>query len=196
MKELYSELRGLFPTPLFVSYTNKEFTKKEISFLKKKKLPLNILNNKILKNIKKEVVLATHNYFYHIEKTSSDLNFDIYQSWVEVGHKNKPSHDLKHSHRNSFLSGFLYIDAAAEKDRLSFIKDQGSFFEFTVKQNNVFNCSTWEVPVESKKIIIFPSYVPYIFRKQNKQPIMAIGFNIFLNVKTGKVSDLIAELIK
>lgn len=71
-----------------------------------------------------------------------------------------------------------------------------------------FNSATWEFFVEKKSIVIFPSNLyyslnqdphqtlNYIRSKKTKKNILAIGFNIFLTSKTGKVSDLIKELIK
>ena len=111
-KEVYSEIKPIFSTPIFLSVTDKQFSKKEISFLKSKHTSNNILNNKILKDIKKEIVIAIHNYFAAIDQPSNDLNFDIFQSWVEKGIKSKKNlHIYQVKQKHSYLTGFLYIEA-------------------------------------------------------------------------------------
>jgi hypothetical protein len=207
-KEVYSEIKPIFPTPIFVSVTDKQFSKKEISFLKSKHTSNNILNNKILKDIKKEIVLATHNYFAAIDQPSCDLNFDIFQSWVEKGIKKKINpHIYQVKQKHSYLTGFLYIEANEKRDVIKFIKDEWNAISINIHGSNIFNSATWEIPVSTKKIVIFPSTIPYcidqprafikpVSQLKNKKNIMVIGFNVFLTVKTGKVEDLIQELIK
>ncbi|ANS05675.1 hypothetical protein [uncultured Mediterranean phage] len=207
-KEVYSEVKPIFPTPIFLSVTDKQFSKKEISFLKSKHKSNNILKNKILKDIKKEIVIAIHNYFAAIDQPSNDLNFDIFQSWVEKGIKNKINpHIYQVEQKHSYLTGFLYIKANEKKDVIKFIKDEWSAINVNIHGSNIFNSATWEIPVSTKKIIIFPSTIPYcidqpyafikpVAKLKNKKNMIVIGFNVFLTVKTGKVEDLIKELIK
>ena len=206
-KEVYSELRAIFPKPIFLGVTDKQFLKKEISFLKKKHTSNNILDNKILKNIKKEIVLAIHHYFNNVEQTSCDLNFDIFESWIEKG-KEKNIHTYQRLQENSFLTGFLYIEATPKTDVIKFVRNSWNAIEPTINGSNVFNSATWEFFVEKKSIVIFPSNLyysvnqdpnqtlNYIRSEKTKKNILAIGFNVFLTSKTGKVSDLIKELIK
>lgn len=207
-KEVYRKITPIFSTPIFLSVTDKQFSKKEISFLKRKHTSNNILNNKILKDIKKEIVLAIQNYFSAVDQPSNDLNFDIFQSWVEKGIKSKKNlHVYQVKQKHSYLTGFLYIEAKEKRDFIKFIKDEYSAITTNIHGSNIFNSTTWEIPVSKNKIVIFPSTIPYcidqpravvkpVSQLKNKKNMMVIGFNVFLTVKTGKVEDLIKELIK
>ena len=198
-----SEIMSLFPTPLYKSYLERKLTKKELSFVNKCKLDSNknegnltsnnnyVLNNKIFKNLKKELELRIEDYFDKIIQAKKHLSFYITQSWLNYTEKNEYHH--KHEHPNSFISGVFYINSNKEFDKIIFFK---KINDITIKIDpekwNEWNAESWWIPVKTGDILLFPSSTTHMVEtKKGDDTRISLAFNIFIKGKIGKKEKLV-----
>ena len=114
-------IHHLFPTPVYCSDLERDFTPFELKFVdeNKKHTYKNegnvtsknkyILNEKPFLNIKKELNLRIKEYFEKIYNSSNNITPYITQSWLNYTEKNQYHH--KHAHPNSLVSGVMYINS-------------------------------------------------------------------------------------
>jgi len=199
------QIVSIFPTPVYYSKLNRKFTQKESNFWKKNKYRSNdgnitsvdnyVLNNKILKNIKKEIELRLKDFMDKIIQPKNNVKLYISQSWFNTTSQNQFHH--LHSHPNSYLSGVLYFDADPRVDKIFFNRKQDPKVTLKVKKFNAFNSKSWWYPIQVGDIIIFPSFVPhYVAQKQNDEnnKRCSLAFNTFLKGTLGDPTRL-TELI-
>ena len=197
------EVHSLFPTPLFKTKLNRDFTEKEINFVlenenkvqinnynTKVSINKNILDSEELKDIKNKINNALNNYKNIILNT--DNKFELYttQSWISYM-KDNYFHN-QHNHLNSFVSGVLYIQA---QDNIMFLTDKNNFFELKVKQFNNFNSQSFNMNVQTGDIILFPSHLTHLVpHKINKNKRISLAFNTFIKGEIGR-EEALTELI-
>ena len=114
-----AKIFGIFPTPIYRSRLNREFTKKEINFFNKSQWRPNqhnrtsvdnyILENKNLINLKNDINVFIQDYFSKVIRPASKVSPYITQSWLNITKEKEEHH--RHDHVNSYLSGVLYINA-------------------------------------------------------------------------------------
>ena len=195
------QIVSIFPTPVYYSKLNRKFTQKESNFWKKNKYRPNdgnitsvdnyVLNNKILKNIKKEIELRLKDFMDKIIQPKNNVKLYISQSWFNTTSQNQFHH--LHSHPNSYLSGVLYFDADPRVDKIFFNRKQDPKVTLKVKKFNAFNSKSWWYPIQVGDIIIFPSFVPhYVAQKQNDEnnKRCSLAFNTFLKGTLGDPTRL------
>ncbi len=199
---------GLFPIPIYITNINRDFTKKELQFMEDQKNYCvknsgnihtknnYILNKPELKEIKKFIEEVCQSYLDNIICPKEDIKIYITQSWLNYTKENEFHH--KHEHPNSFASGVFYIDSDKEKDSIKFfnpISYKQISPEIDEKKYNPYNSGSWTFPVETGKIIIFPSYTTHqVDDKKGFNTRISLAFNTFLKGKIGSNEDL-AELI-
>ena len=198
-----AEIHGIFPTPVYLSKLNREFTKKELDCINKqiKFCRANAGNrhtkdNYIFKSIKElknlEQVINKHikDYFDKIIRTSNKVTPYITQSWINYTKENEFHH--QHSHANSFLSGCLYINADKKTDSIKFWKrEQTQPIQLETKEFSVLNSATWKFPVETGDIIIFPSSTTHsVDNKLGKHIRISVSFNVFIKGTLGNHKQL------
>ena len=125
-----SHINAIFPTPIYRSKLNRDFTEKELLFVNNNKNVVYnntgntvsknnyVLDNKFFKNIKKELNLRVKDYFDKIVSSSNDIKPYITQSWLNYTKNNQYHH--KHNHFNSLVSGVLYINSDEKHDKINF----------------------------------------------------------------------------
>ena len=100
------------------------------------------------------------------------------ESWLNFTKKGERHH--KHHHPNSFISGVFYFNTA-KKDMICFHKKSKNNFEIETDKFNLFNSNSWDLPVNSGQLVLFPSYlehsVPVL--KENVTRI-SLSFNTFI----------------
>ena len=203
MKE--SNIVGLFPTPIYMSKLNRELTNKELSFINKNKLNIYknegnitsednyVLDNKIFKNLKKELYLKVKDYFDKIICSKNDVVPYITQSWLNYTETNQYHH--KHAHPNSLVSGVFYIKCHEEHDKIKFFKDNYKTIKLEVKDWNLYNSETWWFTVKTGDIILFPSSLTHMVEtKQGDNTRISLAFNVFIKGIIGNNKGL-TELI-
>jgi uncharacterized protein (TIGR02466 family) len=203
MKETY--ITGIFPTPIYITKLNTDFSKKESLFFEKIKkdcyknignITSNntyILNEKNLKNLKNKLNFIIKDYFNKIISPSNKLIPYITQSWLNFTKNNEYHH--KHEHPNSLVSGVLYINADKNNDKIMFYKNEYHTILPEVKSFNLFNSSNWWFPVETGNIILFPSSLSHSVEiKQGDNVRISLAFNVFIKGKIGdnkKLTELV-----
>ena len=200
-----SEIMGIFPTPIYKSKLNRKLTKEELNFINKNKLDFNknegnitsknnyILNNKIFKNLKKEIELKIKYYFDNVIDPKNEISFYITQSWLNYTDKNQFHH--RHRHCNSLVSGVFYINCDEKFDKIIFFKkDVYQTIEIEPKKWNLWNSSSWFFPVKTNDIILFPSSTEHMVEtKEGDNTRISLAFNVFIKGIIGN-SKLLTEL--
>ena len=193
------EVHSLFPTPLFKTKLNRDFTEKEINFIleNENKVQINnystkvstnknILDSEELKDIKNEISNPLDNYKNIVLNTDNKFELYITQSWISYM-KDNYFHN-QHNHLNSFVSGVLYIQA---QDNIMFLTDKNNFFELKVKQFNNFNSQSFNMNVQTGDIILFPSHLTHLVpHKINKNKRISLAFNTFIKGEIGRAEAL------
>ena len=157
--------------PICKINTNNLLTKKELSFLKnlKKKSSLyssnvtnlklssetNILDYKELKKIKNLIWDNFDDYINNVLQIENQ--FYICNSWCTI--QNKGDYHPPHFHSNHIFSAVYY--AQANKSEIKFTINrskiqEGFFFEYKIKNYNIYNAASWTFEVNSGDLIIFP----------------------------------------
>tara|TARA_R100001163_G_scaffold61884_1_gene52213 strand:- start:1010 stop:1633 length:624 start_codon:yes stop_codon:yes gene_type:complete len=202
------ETHGLFPVPIYVSNIDRGFTEKELQFVKDQKnhcvensgnihtKDSYILNRPELKDIKSFIDEVCQSYLDNIICPKEDIKIYVTQSWLNYTEENQFHH--KHAHPNSFASGVFYIDSDKDNDLIKFFNPM-SYKQISPEINenkyNPYNSASWFFPVETGKIIMFPSSTTHqVDDKKGSNTRISLAFNTFLKGKIGFNKDL-AELI-
>jgi len=189
-------LTGIFPEPIYIFNLNRDFSKKEKQVLKKeqKKINNNIFN-KISKNkdvlsigdlrdIKEFIAISLKEYLENVIVPKHRIGLYTTESWLNFTKINERHH--KHYHSNSFISGVFYFQTA-KKDMISFHKLPKNNFEIETNRFNLFNCNSWDLPVNLGQLILFPSYlehsVPVLEENITR---ISLSFNTFI---TGDINQ-------
>lgn len=193
-----NEILSLFPTPLYVAYINKVDDKfiKEVNKYKKElyvntgnfgSKETNILEKTYFKNLKKEILKHVDNYVKNIISPIDDISFYITCSWLNWTNKNGNHH--QHSHPNSIISGVYYINADIEKDRIQlFTPNKHGTIDFIPKDYNLFNSPMWWIPVETNKLVLFPSTLEHsVDTIKDDYTRISLAFNVFFKGKIGSM---------
>ena len=195
-----SNLFGIFAEPIYIFNLNRDFSKKEKQVLKKeqKKVNNNIFNkiskNKDifaisdLKEIKRFISSSLKEYLENVVSPKHKIGLYTTESWLNFTKKGERHH--KHHHPNSFISGVFYFNTA-KKDMICFHKKSKNNFEIETDKFNLFNSNSWDLPVSSGQLVLFPSYlehsVPVL--KENVTRI-SLSFNTFIIVDINKLDAI------
>jgi len=196
----------LFPEPIYFSTLERALTKEELRTINKykKKTYQNesnitsretyVLENKALKNLKKDLDKKVLDYFDKIICTDNLITPYITQSWLNYTVNNQFHH--KHSHRNSLISGIFYISADKKVDSVTFYKPKADkIIKLDVTKYNTFNSSSWGFPVETGNIFLFRSSLSHgVMKKKGKNTRISLSFNTFIKGTLGNNTGL-TELV-
>ena len=194
-------IHKIFPEPIYFSNLERQLTTKEIKTINhyKKKTHDNegnktsnanyVLENKILKNLKKDLNNIVLDYFDKVICTSSPIVPYITQSWINYTKTNQFHH--KHSHPNSYISGVFYISADKEVDSIKFFKLNQRTIQPTIAKYNIFNSESWQYPVQTGNVVLFQSSLDHgVSRKKGNKLRISLSFNVFIKGKLGNKSGL------
>lgn len=201
-----SFIHSLFPTPIYESYFNRKFSNKELKFFDQQKnycvknkgnintIDNYILNRPELKKIKKYIQDCCDDYLKKIICPKTDLKLYITQSWLNYTEENQFHH--QHEHPNSVVSGVFYINADKENDTIKFFTlKRYAQISPIIKEYNIWNSTSWWFPVETGKLIIFPSSTTHqVDIKKGNNTRISLAFNTFYKGIIGENKDL-SELI-
>ena len=198
-------IHHLFPTPIYCSNLERNFTPLELNFVNKNKkdtyknqgnITSNnkyILNEKPFLNIKKELSLRVKEYFEKIYCSSDNFTPYITQSWLNYTEKNQYHH--KHAHPNSLVSGVMYINSDEKYDKIKFFNDTYHRLTLSVKKYNLFNSSSWAFSIKTGDILLFPSSLIHMVEtKEGNNTRISLAFNVFVKGTIG-TPDRLTELI-
>ena len=200
------EIKGLFPTPVYIARSDSDLTsKEEIQKIIKEGMVdndynLSTKNNYIFdENLKELKQFCEHHiktYAKEVFAPKEELDLYITQSWLNVTKPGEQHH--QHCHPNSFISGVFYV-STEEDDRITFIDQNWLLKEMMkpeIKDYNLWNSSNWFFPSITNELIIFPSWLNHRVQPNEKATTdrISIAFNTFVRGKIGINKDL-TELI-
>ena len=207
MKNFNSSITSLFPIPLYETKLNREFTEKEINFVKARKNNATpnegnsssknnyILETRELNEIKKFLELCCQDYLDKVICPSNDVQLYITQSWLNFTKENQYHH--QHSHPNSLISGVLYFDVDKNDDRIYFFNTQYKSISLETRKDkfNLWNSSSWWFPIFTGQLVMFPSSLVHsVKNKIGENTRISLSFNTFVKGKMGS-NSLLTELI-
>ena len=199
-------IQQIFPEPIYLSNLNRTLTKEELREINKhkKKTYKNegnrtsndnyILENKPLKNLKKDLNDRILDYVDKVICTDSHTIPYITQSWINYTEINQFHH--RHSHSNSYISGVFYISADQKIDSIIFYKTPGhQAIKPNIIKYNVFNCISCHVPIQTGDVLLFRSSLEHgVGRTKGTTTRISLSFNVFLKGTLGN-KDSITELV-
>ena len=113
------KIHSLFPTPVYETNLNREFTKQELELIKASEIECipnmgntssednYILEQEGFKDLKKELEIILKDYMDKVVSPNQKTDCYITQSWLNYTETNGYHHI--HNHPNSYLSGVLYF---------------------------------------------------------------------------------------
>tara|TARA_R100000963_G_C4603451_1_gene76355 strand:+ start:50 stop:676 length:627 start_codon:yes stop_codon:yes gene_type:complete len=207
MKNFNSSITSLFPIPLYETKLNREFTEKEINFVKARKNNATpnegnsssknnyILETRELNEIKIFLELCCQDYLDKVICPNNDVQLYITQSWLNFTKENQYHH--QHSHPNSLISGVLYFDVDKNDDRIYFFNTQYKSISLETRKDkfNLWNSSSWWFPIFTGQLVMFPSSLVHsVKNKIGENTRISLSFNTFVKGKMGS-NSLLTELI-
>ena len=200
-------IHHLFPEPVCFSKLERSLTKQELKTLDKyKKETKNnlgntltisnyILENKALKNLKKDLHKKVIDYFNEVVCTSNSIIPYITQSWLNYTEPGQFHH--RHEHSNSYVSGVFYVSADKEVDRIRFYKTAHEEIQLAVSKYNLFNSTTWQYPVQTGDVLLFPPYLTHgVEKKKGTNLRITLSFNVFFKGTIGTNEEMSELVIK
>jgi uncharacterized protein (TIGR02466 family) len=196
-----SSIIGLFPTPIYSTFIKRKFTKQELNFVEQfnrthvsNQGNTTSKNNYILelkefKKLKLELEDILKDCIKKIHSPTHNVKCYITQSWLNYTKIGQYHHS--HNHSNSFLSGVLYFNADQNFDKIYFHKERYEQLKIEAKNFNSYNSSSWWLPVETGKILIFPSWIRHsVGIKKEDNVRISLSFNTFLKGTVGIAAGL------
>ncbi len=195
----------IFPTTLYIAEMERDFSKKEKEYIfeKDKELIINTGNKNskernvldIENLIDLKLLLEDHikNYTFEVLKAKKTFEPFITQSWINYTDPQAFHHE--HSHPNSLLSGVVYIETN-KNDCIDFHNLGHNQLDLPIEEYNVFNSSSWRIPVKNGTIILFPSStrhsVPIVTGDKTR---VSLSFNTFVKGTIGDKERLTEVII-
>ena len=197
----------LFPEPVYFTTLDRALTNAELKAINKQKTTTYknvgnttsndtyILDQKALKNLKKELYIKVMDYFNNIICTTNTIVPYITQSWLNYTTKDQYHH--MHTHANSYVSGVFYIAADDKVDKIIFHKPEAGPRRIRLESTkfNTFNSQTWFYTVKTGDLILFPSHLTHgVDMKKETNIRIALSFNVFFKGTIGDKRQL-TELV-
>ena len=200
------QTHGLFPIPVYMTDIDRDFTEKELQFVKdqKKHCVENsgnihtkdnyILNRPEFKDIKNFIDEVCQSYLDNILCPKEDIEIYVTQSWLNYTEENKYHHI--HSHPNSIISGVLYFNCDEQNDKIKFTNPKNyNQIKPEIKEYNIWNSETWWFPLQTGQLLMFPSStVHQVDTKKGLNTRTSLAFNTFYKGKLG-TNNKLTELI-
>ena len=196
----------LFSTPLYISHI--DLLDNEINFIKNTnylRVELNngymsknknILKNKSLKNLNKQIIEHLNFYKKEIFDISNNINVFVKHSWSMKHIKGDRSE--KHFHENSLISGIIYVKTPEKSGNIIFhkknsiINDISPLIKLNFNKFNLFNSGAWNLDVKENMIVLFPSYLDHSTEvNESNDERYCLSFDTFLK---GKIKTYDKEL--
>lgn len=191
------EVYPIFPTPLGVVELDRDFTKKELSFIKSLEMEKNtgnfisvndyVLEEKELSKLKDFCLTSINYYFKSIYDPVLDVSLKITQSWTNLTQKD--GHHHKHHHINSAYSATLYIETV-DDDRIYFETPNGQMLQVKSKEYTNLNSNSWWMPATKGSLIMWPSWLDHhVVDKGHEGDRISLSFNTFFVGEIGNRKD-------
>ena len=177
----------LFPTAVAKFDLGREFSAEELDFVGSQETHKNmgnttsnnryVLRDDTMAKLREFTEASVNEYLQSIYAPKHDVSLRITQSWLNYTKPGEFHH--KHAHPNSFVSGVLYIKASSERDKIYFYKDGYEQIKLPVDQFNLFNSTSWWLPVETGRLMLFPSNLTHMVETVKEEDRISLSFNTF-----------------
>lgn len=192
-------IQNLFPIPVGIYKLGREFTDKEINFIKNQNTQPNtgnttsvdslILRHKQMTKLRDFIETSLVEYFNLIYNPKYKVNLRITQSWINYTEPGQYHH--KHAHPNSFVSGVFYPQANKDTDKIHFYKDVFQQIKFIPNEWNTWNSESWWFEVGTGDLVLFPSSLTHMVETvKGEQTRISLSFNTFPVGSIGAAVDL------
>ena len=167
------KIHSLFPTPVYETNLNREFTKQELELIKASEIECipnmgntssednYILEQEGFKDLKKELEIILKDYMDKVVSPNQKTDCYITQSWLNITKPGEMHHE--HIHQNSIVSGVFYIQAE-EDDKITFVDPMAprkNMICFEKENFNIWNSDTWFFPANPGELLLFPSWLTH-----------------------------------
>ena len=106
------------------------------------------------------------------------MSLRITQSWLNYTDTGQNHH--RHPHPNSYISGVFYLNANPEVDKIYFFKEEYKQLLIDPQTFNLWNSTSWWLPVGTGDLLIFPSNLIHMVDNTiNKETRISLAFNTF-----------------
>ena len=201
-------IHPIFPQPVYFSKLERALTNEELKTIDAYKAKTHkiegsitsndnyVLENKTLKNLKKDLHTKVMDYFDKIVCTDNSIIPYITQSWINYMEPNQ--FHPRHFHYNSYVSGVFYIAAQKEVDSITFCNPHADeTIKLNVTKYNPFNSSTCLFPVETGNIFLFRSFLMHgVDKKKGTNTRISLSFNVFFKGTIGNNAQLTELTLK
>jgi uncharacterized protein (TIGR02466 family) len=147
-----------------------------------------LLNDKNLKNLKKEIENELSSFVYDQLKIKNNYKFVMLNSWGMKHVKNDWAQP--HCHSNSFISGVVYLKTNKNSGYFSFNKNlnwnniSSNFLKFEYTDYTQQNCDAWSILPENGDVILFPSFLEHsVSKNESDEDRYCCSFNFYPNVE-------------
>jgi uncharacterized protein (TIGR02466 family) len=141
-----------------------------------------VLESQLFFDLKNKIL--DHLNFFSTEIFKHQVEIYITHSWLNYNPK-KSYHNL-HRHSNSVYSGAYYINVPENSPNLIFASPSIPIFEITPNEYNVCNSASWEIPVRSGDLVLFPSTLMHeVGENTGDDDRFTLSFNTFLKGEIG-----------
>jgi uncharacterized protein (TIGR02466 family) len=150
-----------------------------------------VLNEPELKDLREFILSSIKIYVDTIINPKENLDFYITQSWLN--YTNRGGNHHIHNHPNSIISGVYYFNANPDVDKIKFHNQTYEQILISPKEYNKFNGNEWWFPVETGKLIMFPSRLHHsVEQVVNEETRISLAFNVFVKGNLGSEQRLTA----
>jgi uncharacterized protein (TIGR02466 family) len=190
----------LFPTALGSYDLGRDFTDQELKLINSLDTKVNaggnhvslenrLLDKKPMHSLKKWLDQTLKDYFKTVYCPMNDVTVEITQSWCNFSYPGEMHH--KHYHPNSLISGVLYIQADAARDRIWFHRDDRRELKTPKREFNPWNSDTWWMESVTGRLYLFPSYVSHKVEPVDSDQVrISLSFNTFPKGDFGEESAM------
>jgi len=146
------------------------------------KLSINtdILQLTQLKKLKDFIKKSLDNYVQNVLEINNTFSFC--QSWSTI--QNKKGYHPPHTHRNQMISCVYYgkvkqttLKFTLEKSKI----EEAYYFDYSIKNNNVFNSSNFSINLESGDLIFFPGHMKHESSVNDDNERIIVGSSFFID---------------
>ena len=155
-----------------------------------------VLQDKRLEPLLDMIQGQLEEFVYDRLGVSRDVEFYMTNSWC-IRH-NKGDWAQEHDHKNSLISGVLYLQVDEESGNINFLKPHWmnnifpQMFMIPFDNQNQISANSWTFKPQNGQIILFPSNIPHsVDNSKFDGERYVLAFNFFMR---GKLGELEAQL--
>jgi uncharacterized protein (TIGR02466 family) len=192
------KVAGLFPTPIAIVELSRDYQTEELRFIDELRRKTNvgneisvngyILDEPVMQGLKNELQAHVDRYYAEVHAPAAGSRLVITQSWSNYTRKGMFHH--LHTHRNSFVSGVLYVKTNLGSDQIRFVRPKVNHFGFEPTKWNIYNAESTVLDAVEKSLFLFPSDLPHeVLRMEGDEERISISFNTYVIGSLGSYSE-------